>query len=109
MPVEPPRSAAFPLQSALRILLDLLLLCFALNLVLQPLVEPDFGWHLRAGLDWLSHGLRLPDTDPVWRGNLRGQARGPGPVGAAGSDKNAARSAETADLDKASGTLLWGE
>lgn len=64
MPVEPPRSAAFPLQSALRILLDLLLLCFALNLVLQPLVEPDFGWHLRAGLDWLSHGLRLPDTDP---------------------------------------------
>ncbi len=41
-----------------------LLLFFALNLALQPLVEPDFGWHLRTGLDLLDHNLTLPATDP---------------------------------------------
>jgi hypothetical protein len=44
--------------------LDALLFLFILNLVLQPLVEPDFGWHLRAGLDFLQSGGRLPATDP---------------------------------------------
>ncbi|TLY42133.1 MAG: hypothetical protein E6K61_03895 [Nitrospirae bacterium] len=44
--------------------LDALLLFFLLNLVLQPLVEPDFGWHLRTGLDLLRNGWRLPETDP---------------------------------------------
>lgn len=44
--------------------LDLLLLLFSLSLVLQPLVEPDFGWHLRTGLDLLTQGLRVPATDP---------------------------------------------
>lgn len=44
--------------------LDALLLLFVLNLVLQPLVEPDFGWHLRTGLDLLRNGWRLPETDP---------------------------------------------
>ena len=44
--------------------LDALLLFFLLNLVLQPLVEPDFGWHLRTGLDLLRNGWRLPHTDP---------------------------------------------
>jgi hypothetical protein len=34
------------------------------NFVLQPLTEPDFGWHLRAGLDLLSQGGRLPALDP---------------------------------------------
>ncbi|MBI4402353.1 MAG: hypothetical protein HY581_12070 [Nitrospirae bacterium] len=43
---------------------DALLLVFLLNLVLQPLVEPDFGWHLRTGLDLLRNGWRLPATDP---------------------------------------------
>ena len=45
-------------------LLDLLLVAFVINLVLQPLLEPDLGWHLRAGLDAVAHGWRLPDTDP---------------------------------------------
>ncbi|MGH7164738.1 MAG: hypothetical protein ACREIS_04345 [Nitrospiraceae bacterium] len=44
--------------------LDALLLFFILNLVLQPLVDPDFGWHLRTGLDLIQHGWRLPATDP---------------------------------------------
>jgi hypothetical protein len=44
--------------------LDALLLFFLLNLALQPLVEPDFGWHLRTGLDLLQNGWRLPATDP---------------------------------------------
>ena len=51
-------------QKPILILLDLLLLGFVLNLTLQPLVEPDLGWHLRAGLDLLAHGWSLPDTDP---------------------------------------------
>lgn len=43
---------------------DILLILFILNLTLQPLVEPDFGWHLRAGLDFLGRGGRLPAHDP---------------------------------------------
>jgi hypothetical protein len=43
---------------------DALLLFFILNLALQPLVEPDFGWHLRAGLDLLKQGWAMPATDP---------------------------------------------
>ena len=42
----------------------LLLLIVIANFALQPLTEPDFGWHLRTGLDLLHHGLRLPDLDP---------------------------------------------
>lgn len=42
----------------------LLLLIVIANFALQPLTEPDFGWHLRTGLDVLHHGLRLPDLDP---------------------------------------------
>src|SRR6185503_13775243 len=42
----------------------LLLLIVIANFALQPLTEPDFGWHLRNGLDVLHHGLRLPDLDP---------------------------------------------
>jgi hypothetical protein len=34
------------------------------NLSLQPLTEPDFGWHLRTGLDLLRQGLVLPSSDP---------------------------------------------
>lgn len=44
--------------------LDFLLLLFIANLTLQPLVEPDFGWHLRAGLDLIEQGWSLPVTDP---------------------------------------------
>lgn len=44
--------------------LDYLLVFFILNLALQPLVEPDFGWHLRTGLDLLKNGWRLPSADP---------------------------------------------
>jgi hypothetical protein len=44
--------------------LDLLLIIFIVNLTLQPLVEPDFGWHLRAGLDFVDRGGTLPAQDP---------------------------------------------
>ena len=44
--------------------LDALLFLFVVNLALQPLVEPDFGWHLRTGLDLLESGWRVPSTDP---------------------------------------------
>jgi hypothetical protein len=44
--------------------LDILLILFIVNLTMQPLVEPDFGWHLRAGLDFLDQGGRLPAHDP---------------------------------------------
>lgn len=44
--------------------LDALLLFFLLNLTLQPLVDPDFGWHLRTGLDLVQQGWRLPEADP---------------------------------------------
>lgn len=44
--------------------LDALLLLIILNFTLQPLTEPDFGWHLRTGLDLLAQGWQLPATDP---------------------------------------------
>lgn len=43
---------------------DLLLLVFILNLAVQPPVDPDFGWHLRTGLDLLENNWQLPATDP---------------------------------------------
>jgi hypothetical protein len=42
----------------------LLLLIVIANFALQPLTEPDFGWHLRTGLDVLDQQLSLPETDP---------------------------------------------
>ncbi|MEY4705291.1 MAG: hypothetical protein RL042_1496 [Nitrospirota bacterium] len=44
--------------------LDALLMLIILNFTLQPLTEPDFGWHLRTGLDLLQHGGILPALDP---------------------------------------------
>jgi len=44
--------------------LDALLLFFIGNVALQTPVEPDFGWHLRTGLDLLRHGWQMPLTDP---------------------------------------------
>ncbi len=44
--------------------LDALLLIFILSLALQTPTEPDFGWHLRTGLDLLQHGWQMPVTDP---------------------------------------------
>jgi hypothetical protein len=44
--------------------LNVLLLLIILNFTLQPLTEPDFGWHLRTGLDLLQHGGKLPALDP---------------------------------------------
>jgi hypothetical protein len=44
--------------------LSLLLLMIIVNFALQPLSEPDFGWHLRTGLDVLHTGLPLPSSDP---------------------------------------------
>jgi hypothetical protein len=40
------------------------LLLIIFNFALQPLTEPDFGWHLRTGLDVLQNGLPLPPADP---------------------------------------------
>ena len=42
----------------------LLLLIIMTNFALQPLTEPDFGWHLRTGLDVLDNGMPLPAVDP---------------------------------------------
>ena len=44
--------------------LSVLLLLIIINFALQPLTEPDFGWHLRTGLDVLQNGLPLPSADP---------------------------------------------
>ncbi len=44
--------------------LEILLVLLILHLALQPLVEPDFGWHLRAGLDFLDQDGQLPVHDP---------------------------------------------
>ena len=44
--------------------LNALLLLVITNFVLQPLTEPDFGWHLRTGLDLLVSGGQLPALDP---------------------------------------------
>ena len=43
---------------------SLLLLLIIANFALQPPTEPDFGWHLRTGLDVLRMGLPLPSADP---------------------------------------------
>ena len=42
----------------------LLLLLFISSLVLQPPVDPDFGWHLRMGVDLVLHPGHIPMTDP---------------------------------------------
>ncbi len=64
MNAEPVRFSASSSRPASGLLLDVLLVAFVLNLTLQPLVEPDLGWHLRAGLDLIAQGWHLPDTDP---------------------------------------------
>lgn len=42
----------------------ILLLLIVICLVLQPPVDPDFGWHLRTGLDLLHQQGQIPHTDP---------------------------------------------
>ena len=44
--------------------LNALLLLIIANFALQPLTEPDFGWHLRTGLDLFMSGGQLPALDP---------------------------------------------
>ncbi|MEK6633531.1 MAG: hypothetical protein AABY94_09430, partial [Nitrospirota bacterium] len=44
--------------------LNAFLLLILANFALQPLTEPDFGWHLRTGLDLLVSGGQLPALDP---------------------------------------------
>src|SRR5215472_16683745 len=64
--VSPPIKCSRVVQSPLAGIsaLSLLLLVIIVNFVLQPLTEPDFGWHLRTGLDVLHKGLPLPSSDP---------------------------------------------
>jgi hypothetical protein len=44
--------------------LQALLGLFIASLLVQPLIEPDFGWHLRSGLDLIQNGWRVPAHDP---------------------------------------------
>jgi hypothetical protein len=44
--------------------LNILLLIIVANFSLQTVTEPDFGWHLRTGLDVLKQGWTLPILDP---------------------------------------------
>jgi hypothetical protein len=44
--------------------LNALLAIFIFNVTLQTPVDPDFGWHLRTGLDLLRNGWHMPLTDP---------------------------------------------
>jgi len=68
----PPQSRAHPVhrttvsngQSSGLTALHILLLIVIVNFALQPLTEPDFGWHLRTGLDFLHNGWKLPVSDP---------------------------------------------
>lgn len=64
MNTEPVRFSVPRSQQFIGLLLDMLLFGFVMNLTLQPLVEPDLGWHLRAGLDLIAQGWTLPETDP---------------------------------------------
>lgn len=64
-----PRSKVAPADSgqapAIRApAMNALLLLIIANFALQPLTEPDFGWHLRTGLDLLVTGGHLPALDP---------------------------------------------
>ncbi|MGH7231590.1 MAG: hypothetical protein ACREJU_09565 [Nitrospiraceae bacterium] len=59
---DPVLPAANPQSSSVSAL-DALLLFMLFNLSLQPLVDPDFGWHLRTGLDLITNWT-LPETDP---------------------------------------------
>lgn len=44
--------------------LEALLFLVIVNFALQPLTDPDFGWHLRTGLNLLKQGWKLPALDP---------------------------------------------
>ncbi len=44
--------------------LNILLVVVIANFTLQPVTEPDFGWHLRAGLDMLGQGWAISRLDP---------------------------------------------
>lgn len=56
---EPQPSLTMPTTA-----LNTLLVVVIANFTLQPVTEPDFGWHLRAGLDMLGQGWALPRLDP---------------------------------------------
>jgi hypothetical protein len=56
---EPPPSLTVPTTA-----LNVLLLVVIANFTLQPVTEPDFGWHLRTGLDILGQGWAIPRVDP---------------------------------------------
>ena len=71
--MKAPQSSAWPPLTLPRVVrsplagisaLGFLLLLIIINFALQPLTEPDFGWHLRTGLDVLQNGLPLPSADP---------------------------------------------
>jgi len=56
---EPQPSLTMPTTA-----LNTLLVVVIANFTLQPVTEPDFGWHLRAGLDMLGQGWAIPRLDP---------------------------------------------
>ena len=59
-----PASHSQPLFTLPTAALNSLLVVFIANFTLQPVTEPDFGWHLRAGLDMIEQGWALPKVDP---------------------------------------------
>src|SRR5215217_1885756 len=59
-----PEPSAFGVQPSTSSAFTALLAIIVANLVLQPLTEPDFGWHLRTGLDLIRQHGRLPLLDP---------------------------------------------
>jgi hypothetical protein len=63
-PVQSVSQVSIPGKSLCLPALHILLLIVIFNFALQPLTEPDFGWHLRTGLDYLHNGWRLPVQDP---------------------------------------------
>lgn len=44
--------------------LNILLVVVIANFTFQPVTDPDFGWHLRAGLDMFERSWAVPRVDP---------------------------------------------
>src|SRR5262249_13854932 len=58
------RCVAMHKPAPAEISLQLLLCLFIASLLVQPLVEPDFGWHLLAGIALLKNDWHVPANDP---------------------------------------------
>ena len=59
-----PASLSQPFLTFPTTALNMLLVVVIANFTLQPVTEPDFGWHLRTGLDMLEQSWAVPRLDP---------------------------------------------